>query len=90
MFGRYSNLNLPRGSGLGILPNLIPKPQVRNWVWKVREPDHGQSTLNELIDISSHQLRELKNSTAADPDDNSDNHTDEEDSPLDSLDGNED
>ena len=27
------NLNLLRGSGSGILLNLIPKPQVRNQVW---------------------------------------------------------
>ena len=27
-FGRYLNLNLLRGSGSGILPNLIPEPQV--------------------------------------------------------------
>ena len=31
-FGLYLNPNLPRGLGLGILPNLIPEPQVRNWV----------------------------------------------------------
>ena len=31
-FSLYSNPNLPRGSGLGILPNLIPEPQVRNQV----------------------------------------------------------
>ena len=44
-FGLYSNLNLPRGSGSGILPNLIPEPLVRNWVWKVWEPDCSQSTV---------------------------------------------
>ena len=32
-FGHYLNLNLLRGSGSGILPNLIPEPQVRNQVW---------------------------------------------------------
>ena len=32
-FGLYSNPNLPRGSGSGILPNLIPEPQVQNRVW---------------------------------------------------------
>ena len=37
------NLNLLRGLGSGILLNLIPEPQVENQVWKVREPDHGQS-----------------------------------------------
>ena len=31
-FGCYLNLNLLRGSGSGILPNLIPEPQVRNQV----------------------------------------------------------
>ena len=31
-FALYPNLNLPRGSGLGILLNLIPEPQVQNWV----------------------------------------------------------
>ena len=31
-FGLYSNLNLPRGSGSGILLNLIPEPQVQNRV----------------------------------------------------------
>ena len=46
--------------------------------------------LNKLIDISAHQLHELKDSTAADPDDDSDNLADKEDSPLDSPDGNED
>ena len=46
--------------------------------------------LNELIDISAHQLRELKDSTAANPNDDSDNLTDEEDAPPDSPDGNED
>ena len=42
--------------------------------------------LNELIDISACRLRELEDSTAADPDDNSD----EEDSPPDSPDGDKD
>ena len=31
-FSLCSNPNLPRGLGLGILLNLIPEPQVRNWV----------------------------------------------------------
>ena len=46
--------------------------------------------LDKLIDISAHQLRELKDSTAADPDDDSNDLADEEDSPPDSPDGNED
>ena len=46
--------------------------------------------LNELIDISTHRLCKLKNSTTADPDDDSDNLADEEDSPPDSPDGNND
>ena len=32
-FALYLNLNLLRGSGSGILLNLIPEPQVQNWVW---------------------------------------------------------
>ena len=32
-FDLYLNLNLLRGLGSGILLNLIPKPQVPNWVW---------------------------------------------------------
>ena len=31
-FGLCLNLNLLRGSGSGILPNLIPEPQVQNQV----------------------------------------------------------
>jgi hypothetical protein len=31
-FALYPNPNLPRGSGSGILLNLIPEPQVRNQV----------------------------------------------------------
>ena len=46
--------------------------------------------LDKLIDISARQLRELEDSTAADPDDNSDNLANEEDSPLDLPDGDED
>ena len=46
--------------------------------------------LNKLIDISARRLRELEDSTAADPDDDSDNLADEEDSPPDSPDGDED
>ena len=46
--------------------------------------------LDKLIDISACRLRELEDSTAADPDDDSDDLADEEDSPLDSPDGNED
>ena len=43
--------------------------------------------LDKLIDISARRLRELKDSTAADPNNDSDNLADEEDSPLDSPDG---
>ena len=46
--------------------------------------------LDKLIDISTCRLHELEDSTAADPDDDSDNLADEEDSPPDSPDGNED
>ena len=46
--------------------------------------------LDELIDISTRQLHELKDSTAADPDNDSDDLADEEDSPPDSPDGDED
>ena len=46
--------------------------------------------LDKLIDISAHRLRELEDSTAADPDDDSDDLTDEEDSPPDSPDGDKD
>ena len=47
------------------------------------------SSLDELIDISTHQLHELEDSTTADPEDDSDDLTDE-DSPMDPPDGNED
>ena len=46
--------------------------------------------LDGLIDISACRLHELENSTAADPDDDSNNLTDEEDSPPDSPDGDKD
>ena len=46
--------------------------------------------LDKLIDISARRLRELKDSTVADPDDDSNDLTDEEDSPPDSPDGDED
>ena len=46
--------------------------------------------LDELIDISTRRLHELEDSTTADPDDDSDDLTDEEDSPPDLPDGNED
>ena len=46
--------------------------------------------LDELIDISAHWLHELENSTAANLNDDSNDLTDEEDSPLDLPDGNKD
>ena len=46
--------------------------------------------LDELIDISARRLRELEDSTTADPDDDSGGLADEEDSPPDSPDGDED
>ena len=46
--------------------------------------------LDKLIDISTHRLCELEDSTAANPDDDSNDLADEEDSPPDSPDGNED
>ena len=46
--------------------------------------------LDKLIDISARRLRELEDSTAANPDNNSDDLADEEDAPLDSPDGDED
>ena len=46
--------------------------------------------LDKLIDISARRLNELEDSTTADPDDNGDNLTDEEDAPPDSPDGDED
>ena len=46
--------------------------------------------LDELIDISARRLRELEDSTAANPDDDSDDLADEEDAPPDSPDGDED
>ena len=46
--------------------------------------------LDELIDVSTHRLCELKDSTTANPNDDSDDLTDEEDSPPDSPDGDED
>ena len=54
---------------------------------------HGDfATRAHIIDryISARRLRELEDSTAADPDDDSDELADEEDSPLDSPDGDED
>ena len=48
------------------------------------------SPLSKLIDISAHRLCELEDSTAADPDNDSDDLADEEDSPPDSPDGDED
>ena len=53
-FALYLNPNPPRGSGSGILLNLIPEPQVQNWVQKVWEPDHSQSiTVLPFLDDSS-------------------------------------
>ena len=46
--------------------------------------------LDKLIDISARRLRELEDSTAADPNNNSDDLTDEEEAPPDSPDGDED
>ena len=46
--------------------------------------------LNKLINISTRQLRELKDSTTANPNDDSDDLANEEDSPPDSPDGDED
>ena len=46
--------------------------------------------LDKLIDISARQLHELEDSTTADPDDNSNDLANEEDSPPDSPDGDED
>ena len=46
--------------------------------------------LDKLIDISARRLRELEDSTTANPDDDSDDLANEEDSPPDSPDGNED
>ena len=46
--------------------------------------------LDELLDISARRLRELEDSTTADPDDNSDDLADKEDAPLDSPEGDED
>ena len=46
--------------------------------------------LNKLIDISAHQLCELENSTAANPNDDSDNVANKEDSPPDSPGGDKD
>ena len=46
--------------------------------------------LDKLVDISARRLRELEDSTAADPDDDSDDLADEEDSPPDSPDGDKD
>ena len=46
--------------------------------------------LNELIDISAHRLCGLKSSTTANPDDNSDDLANKEDSPLDLPDGDKD
>ena len=46
--------------------------------------------LNKLIDISVCQLCELEESTAADPKDDSDDPTTDEESPLDPLDNDED
>ena len=46
--------------------------------------------VNELIDISACRLHELENSTAANPDDNSNDLADEEDSSPDLPDGDED
>ena len=46
--------------------------------------------LNELIDISTRQLCKLENSTTADPDDDSNDLANKEDSPLDSPDGDKD
>ena len=46
--------------------------------------------LDKLIDISARRLHELEDSTAADPDNDSDDLTDEEDSPPDLPDGDED
>ena len=46
--------------------------------------------LNKLIDISTCRLCELEDSTTADPDNDSDDLANEEDSPPDSPDGDED
>ena len=46
--------------------------------------------LDELINISAHQLHELKNTTGTDPDDDSDNPTANEDSPPHLPDGDKD
>ena len=46
--------------------------------------------LDELIDISAHRLCGLKSSTTANPDDNSDDLANKEDSPLDLPDGDKD
>ena len=46
--------------------------------------------LDKLIDISARRLRELEDSTAADPDDDSEDLADKEDSPPDSPNGDED
>ena len=50
----------------------------------------GIPPLDKLIDISARRLRELEDSTAADPDDDSDDLADEEGSPPNSPDGNND
>ena len=47
-FGLCSNPNLPRGLGLGILPNLIPEPQIRNWFGRF-----GNRTTASLLPLAT-------------------------------------
>ena len=46
--------------------------------------------LNKLIDISTHRLRELEDTTATDPKDDSNDPASDEESPPDPLDDDED
>ena len=50
-FYQCLNLNLLRGSGSGILLNLIPEPQVQN---QVQELDHSQSTHDVTTHVHVH------------------------------------
>ena len=50
-FALYPNPNLPRGSGSGILLNLIPEPQVRNQV-RTGFRRFGNQTAASLCDLA--------------------------------------
>ena len=54
-FGQYLNSNLLRGSGSGILLNLIPEPQVQNQV-RARFERFGNQTMASLQRVAHLQV----------------------------------